>query len=106
MLQTLGKVTVPSAGTPVQLSTKTLNANSAYFQALSGNTGKMYVGLAGMIKTTLVNVLHVIVPPPASPLTLDSWDVVGITIGPIDFSQLWIDADTSTQGLLISYLVT
>jgi hypothetical protein len=106
-LFTLGKVTVTTPGTIVQLSTSVLNCNTAYFQALSSNTGKIYVGVAGLNKATGAGLLRVIEPPTSSPTTLDSWNPAsGVSVAPIDFSKLYIDADNPSEGLLISYLVT
>ena len=106
MFVSLGKTTVVSAGTPVRVINSTTNCNVVFFQALSTNTGKVYVGISGMVKATFVNVLRVLVPPPATPLTLDSWSPQGITPGPIDLSTIFIDADNNTEGMLISYLVS
>ena len=107
MFVSLGKVTVTTAGIPVQLAAKTTNCNVAYFQALSTNTGKIYIGVtAGLVKATLANVLRVLLPPPATPLTLDSFSPQGITPGPIDLSTIFVDADNSLEGILVSYLVS
>jgi hypothetical protein len=100
----LGKITVTTAGTPVQVITKTTNCNTVSFQALSTNTGKIYIGLNNIVKASLANVLRVLEPPIASPTTLDSWSPQGITIGPIDLSQIWLDSDTSGEGMLVSFL--
>lgn len=104
MFVALGKKTVATAGTPVQVVLVTTNCNAVYFQALSTNTGKVYVGLSGLVKATLVNVLRVLVNPPATPLFLDSWSPQGITIGPIDLVNVFLDVDTNGEGALISYL--
>ena len=105
MFVSLGKIAVTTAGVPQQVVLVTTNCNVAYFQALSTNTGKIYIGLSGLVKATLANVLRVLVPPPTTPLTLDSWNPQGITQAPIDLSTIFLDADTSGQGLVISYLV-
>jgi hypothetical protein len=104
-LFSIGKKTVTTAGTPVQVIATSTNCTAAYFQALSTNTGKIYIGAgAGLIKASFANVLRVIVPPPASPLTLDSWNPQGITMGPIDLSTIWVDSDNSGEGILVSFL--
>jgi hypothetical protein len=105
MFVSLGKITVPTPGTPVSLATKTTNCNGVFFQALSANTGKVYIGLNGMVKATFTNVMRVLVPPPATPLTLDSWSPQGITIAPIDISTILVDADNPNEGILLCYLV-
>lgn len=105
-LVSFGKKTVTVAGTPVQVTTTVTNLNTLYVQALSSNSGKIYLGLAGIVKASLANVLRVLVPPPTTPLTLDSFSPgSGVSVGPMDLSTIWLDSDNSGEGVLISYLV-
>lgn len=106
MLGSLGKVTVTTAGTPVQIVTTTLNCNSVFFSTIAGQSGQqMYIGLKNMVKSTLVGVLHILEKSITTPAFLDHWAIVcGVGQSPIDLSTIWIDADTSADSLLISYL--
>lgn len=107
MLVSLGKIVVTTAGTPVQVVSGTTNCNTVYFSALSGQAGQqMYIGLKGLVKATLVGVLHILQKPLATPATLDQWAPgSGVSVGPIDLSTIYVDADTSGDGILVSYLV-
>jgi hypothetical protein len=107
MLVSLGKIVVASAGTPVQVSATSLNVNTAFFQVVSGQSGaQMYIGLLGLTKASLVKVLRVLQKPLATPGINDSWTVQGtVTMAPIDLSAIYIDADTTNDALLVSYLI-
>lgn len=106
LLQSFGVVIVSTAGHPMQISLVPINCNAIYFQALSTNTGKIYIGLAGLNKSTLANNLRVLLPPPAGAVTLDSWNPQArASHGPMDLSTIFIDADNSGEGVEIAYLV-
>jgi hypothetical protein len=106
LLRSFGIVTVPTAGIPVQVSPTPTNCNAVYFQALSTNLGKIYIGLKNLKSSTLVGGLRVLMPPPVSPLFLDSWNPQGRTAAaPIDLSALYVDVDNSGEGVEISYLI-
>lgn len=106
MLASFGKVTVTTAGTPVRLTANTLNCNSVFFSTISGQSGQqMYIGLSGLVKATLVNVLRVLQKPVATPASLDNWPIIcEVGQSPLDLSTIFIDADTSGDSLLVSYL--
>ena len=105
-LLSLGKVTVAAAGTPVRFSSVVINCNAVYISTIAGQVGQqMYVGLSGLVKATLVNVLRVLQKPVATPATLDSFMFQSnVSAGPIDLSTLFVDADTSADAILVSYL--
>lgn len=108
-LVSIGKVTVTTAGTPVKLSagTPSVNANAVYIQyPFTGNTGpQMYIGVAGLVKATLVGVLRILVRQAAATTPFDKWDPQSsVNMGPFDLSALFVDADASGDFILVSYL--
>lgn len=119
MLQVLGPVRVAIPGTPVSVTATvaTVDAggivnnparftcHAVLFQALPANTGKVYVGLAGLNKTTLAGVAAVLAVPTANAIPAFS---VSLTLAPagVDLSDLYLDADVATEGALVSILVT
>lgn len=106
LLQSYGVVKVITPGTPTQVAMNPINCNAIYFQALSTNTGKIYIGLAGLNKSTLANNLRVLLPPPAAAVTLDSWNPQALAShGPINLNTIFIDADNTGEGVEIAYLV-
>jgi hypothetical protein len=106
-LFSLGKVTVTTPGTPVPLSATSISVNALYFQALSGNTGVLYVGKQSMVRATLVGVFRTIAAPTAATpaIILPDWNLVSsVFTAPFDISQIFLDADVGTNGLLVSYV--
>ena len=103
MIGTLGRVRVTTAGTPVQLTTTRTPVQGLYVTPEHDNTGVVYVGLAGMVAATGVNVIGVIGIPgthgivPFNPQVSAS-PVIG------DLSLLWIDASVSGDGIFVGYV--
>ena len=93
-MTSLGKVTVTTAGTPVQLTSAISAAQLWAVKAAAGNTGKTYLGFSGMNKTTYSNVFWELGPgevfPPPGFIT------GGNTINP---SIVFVDADTNNNYL-------
>lgn len=106
-----GKVLVAAAGTPVRAtSTQTtpstkVSAHTIFFQALSGNTGRVFVGGPTMNKTTLAGVYGMIPAPSASTAT-GTLPYFEATIVPapngLNLADFWLDAEQSTDGVLIA----
>lgn len=106
-VNSLGKISVAAAGTPVQVSTDTtLRVNRIRFAVVIGQTGRIFLGSAGMNKTTGVGVIKEFWPTGAGGAIADAWEVAdsagGDTLRPSDF---WVDANTSGEGLMVSYCV-
>lgn len=113
-----GKVVVVTSGTPVQVpSTLLLPASSGTIgagglstvhafvvQTLAGNTGKIYVGLAGMVKATLAGVLVVLPVPTANLIPTFSVSLTEAA-NALSLTDLWFDADNSGEGVTISGVV-
>jgi hypothetical protein len=105
-LISLGLVIVTTAGTPVPVSATPLNCNAAYFTTVRASQSgqQMYVGVTGMNKSTLAGVMKVLEKPTAT--AADSFQMTpkkGKAL--IDLSRVYIDADTSGDGILVSALI-
>ena len=118
MFQIIGPITVPAAGTPVRVTNSIatdahglnpdparFSCHAALFQARPSNTGKVYIGLATMSKSTLAGVAAVLAVPTANVIPSFS---MALTLSPagIDLSDLYLDADTNGEGILLSVLIT
>jgi hypothetical protein len=112
MIQVLGKLAVPTAGTPVQLYSLLAAANfpfKAYhaimLQANFNNTGKIYIGNAQMNKTTLVGCCAVLAIP-----TVAGAQSFGMALplspAGVDITALYLDADVNGESVLGSVLTT
>lgn len=107
-LVSLGRTLVMVAGTPqrvvapVSLNPATVHA--VVIQVLPSNTGKVYVGVSGLNKTTLAGVLSVLAVPTANMLPAFSISITHAA-NAIPVTDLYIDVDTGGEGVLISALV-
>ena len=107
MLRSLGKVTVTVSGTPIRLTnaegdpTVRYPAHSFLVEALSTNTGALYVGTRTMDKTSLAGVFAIIPPPLTNSFPSFSTTV---TYAPAAFNlaDIWLDAAVSGEGALVS----
>jgi hypothetical protein len=100
----LGKVTVATPGTLVQLSTNNnLRASKIYFQVIPGLTGKGYIGKSGMVRSTLANVIRVLWPNSGGGISdsffLESQGDADL----LNLSEYYIDMDVAGEGLLVTY---
>jgi hypothetical protein len=105
----LGKL-APTAGTPIRLTANLVGAlvdpylpygnknssddawvNKIEIKSVSTNSGNLYIGIAGMVKATLVNVIRVIEPgeswPLANPVGMNTYHL----------GELFIDVDTTND---------
>ncbi|HXE62474.1 MAG TPA: hypothetical protein VN519_02990 [Bryobacteraceae bacterium] len=97
IMTTLGRVDVPTPGTPVPLATDpAITASKLFVQSVPGLTGKTYLGTRTMSKTTLAGVARVL--SPGDSFFLESQDGAD-TIRLKDYA---IDADVAGEGLLVS----
>lgn len=107
-LVSLGRTLVVVAGTPVAVQVpSTVNPPTCHafvVEALSGNTGKVYIGLVGLNKSTLVGCLVVLPVPTANLIPTFSVSVTAAS-NAVALDQLYIDADNSGEGVLISAVV-
>jgi len=97
-LTSLGRITVPTPGTPVVLSTNVrTQAARLVFQTAPLNAGKTYFGQTGMNKTTLAGVSRILAPTDVYEVTTEDG------MDGIPLAQVAIDADNAGEGLLVSY---
>ena len=100
----LGRINVATPGTLVQLSSNTsLRASKIFFQVIPGLTGKGYVGKAGMVRASLVNVIRVLWPNSAGGFS-DSFFLESQQDSDVlNLSEYYVDMDVAGEGLLITY---
>lgn len=106
----MGLIAVPSPGTPVQICTdNTLEVSLIMVRTVPGFTGRTYVGLAGMNKSsaTMPGVIRIFSEPPAS--GPQDGEVIPPASGGhsnvIRASDYWIDADVAGEGLIVTCYV-
>jgi hypothetical protein len=100
----IGRVNVPTPGTPVPLSTDpTAIASRLFFQVIPGLTGKTYVGVPTMAKATLAGVARVLWPNSSGGFS-ETFEVKAEdgenSIRVMDYV---VDADVAGEGLLVTY---
>ena len=110
-----GKTLVPVVGTPVRVSVPPEIAGPAahglsgvhaiLVGALSTNTGKVYIGVAGLDRVALTRVLVVLPIPTANLLPTFSISV-SAAANALSLSDLWIDVDVAGEGVLVSAVVS
>ena len=107
-LHSLGRVLVPTGGVPVALPIPPAidppTVHAFVIEVLPSNTGKIYVGLVGLNRSTLAECLIVLPVPTANLLPTFS---VSVAIGanPLRLDTIYLDADTNNDGVLISAVV-
>jgi len=109
MWHSIGKVTVTTAGTLVQVTDEHAAAQTILFQALAGNTGCIYICSSSTAsKTTLVGVLAVLAAPTLTDEVATTLPTVMVSVytapAPLDLQNLWVDSDEDGDGCLVSYV--
>jgi hypothetical protein len=103
--KSLGRVNVTTPGVPVQLSATRLRCSRIRVSVVSGLTGKMYLGGAGLVGSTLTGVIKELWPNSTGGVD-DSYEFVSYSDAPLlDLSQYWIDAAVGGEGLIVAYWV-
>jgi hypothetical protein len=100
----MGRVNVPTPGTPVPLSTDgTATVSKLFFQVIPGLTGKTYVGAPTMAKTTLAKTVRVLWPNSAGGFS-ETFEVEAQDgEDSIHLADYAVDADVAGEGLLVTY---
>lgn len=103
-LRSLGWVTVPTAGSPVQVSATGVRCHSVFIQQVGSNTAAMHIGTdSNMDPTTGASMLATLPTPTANSLPSYTGGVDQAVAG-IDLQEIWIDATVSGEEVLVSYL--
>ena len=104
--RSFGKVAGPTPGTPVPITTDTnLRAAKLRFAVVIGETGRVFLGVAGMNKATGSGVIKEFWPTGAGggiadELVLESPN--GDLLRPADY---YVDATVAGEGLIVAYWV-
>jgi len=105
--RSLGKIRVTTPGTPVRITTDTtLRATIVRFSVFIGGTGRVYLGVQGMNRTTGVGVIKEFWPTTAAGGIADELILEAPVIGShslFRLSDFYVDADVANEGLLVSY---
>lgn len=102
----LAVITVATAGVPVQATTSRIPAHAILIEALWSNGGRMYIGNSALVVSTKTGLLSVL-PAPSDPVKGPFPAVsAGIPSAPngLRLDEIWIDAQTSGDSVIISYL--
>lgn len=111
MVDSLGYVTVTTPGTLVRATvnepdpTRRIGVQAILFQALPTNAGVVYYGLAGMNRTTGVNVLGIL-PAPSDPTTgpfPSASPSLPLSAAGLNAADFYVDADSGSDGVLVVY---
>ncbi len=101
--RSLGKVAVPTPGTPVRVtSDTTIRAHRIRFAVAIGETGRVFLGVEGMDKATGAGVVKEFWPTGVSggvagELVLES------AAGDLRPSDYYVDTNTAGEGLIVAY---
>ena len=106
----LGLVRVPTPGTPVRITADmTLQVMQMMVRTVPGFTGKTYLGLAGMDKTSSAKtgVIRILSEPPA--FGPQDGEVLPAATGGqgnvLRVSDYWVDADVAGEGVIVTCFV-
>ena len=104
-----GLIQVPSPGTPVQITTDpSITACLLMVRTIPGFTGKTYLGLAGMNKSSAAKtgVIRVLSEPAFGPQDGEFIPPTGRAHGNVlRVSDFWVDADVAGEGVLVTGFV-
>jgi hypothetical protein len=106
MIQSLGKITV-TPGVPKKITDLQANPNihlatgSIMIQTLSSSTGRVYIGLSNMDKTTGTGVIAVLAVPTANSIPAFAAGNPTAQAG-INANEIYIDGDSTSDGVIAS----
>jgi len=100
----MGRVSVPTPGTPVPLSTNPIaRASKLFFQVIPGLTGKTYAGVPTMTKATFAGVARILWPNAAGGFSENFYIEAQDGENSIRLADYAVDADVAGEGLLVTY---
>ena len=103
--KSFGKIAVSTPGTPVRLTTDTtLRVARLRFAAVIGETGRVFLGVAGMNKANGTGVIKEFWPTGSGGGVADQIEFAAIDnrhlLIPADY---YVDANNASEGLIASY---
>jgi hypothetical protein len=101
----LGKIVVATPGTPIQVSTlpPTPACCRIRFEMPAGNTNGAFVGVAGLVGSTLTNCIKQLVKPTAG-APLDAFEIADEdSRNTLHIADYWVDVTTASDGVLVTY---
>ena len=103
--KSFGKIAVPTPGTLVRLTTDTaLRLARLRFAVVIGETGRVFLGIAGMNKANGTGVIKEFWPTGAGGGVADQIEIAAIEnrhlLTPADY---YVDANNAGEGLIASY---
>lgn len=103
--RSIGKITVPTPGTPVRVtSDNTIRAHRIRFAVAIGETGRVFLGVAGMTKASGAGVVKEFWPTGAGGGVADEL-LLESAVGDLRPSDYYVDANTAGEGLIVAYWV-
>lgn len=101
--QSLGRVNVPTPGTPVPLATVSTPCSRIRVSVIAGLTGKMYFGTQTVNHATLNGVIAELWPNSAGGVddSYEIWTAAGSD--ELNLADYSIDAAVAGEGLIVSY---
>ena len=103
--QTLGKITIVTSGTKVQITSAHVPVHAIFIQQNPANTHKIFVGLSTMNQATLAGVLAILPPPTTTSFPAIAVSPIG---GPnaLDLADIYVDVAAGGDGesVVVSYL--
>lgn len=106
MIKALGKITVPSAGTPVRITLPSDFAiHGIMVQAWRANVGMVFVGAKYMDISSGVG-LYAQIPAPTDAFIGTFSAALTIAPNGLNTKEFWIDADENDDAVIVSVLVT
>lgn len=102
----IGKIAAATPGTPVRVTNDLeIFCHRIMFAVIPGNTGKTYIGTAGMQKSTLTSVARVFTAPNAGPQDGMILPPSGDGTNAYRLADFYVDSDTAGDGVLVTYWV-
>lgn len=102
-IQSLGKIAVPTPGTPVPLASTSMLVWKYRVQAVIGETGKIWLGDSTLQSASNTGVIKSFWPTGAGGGVADSFeDFADDDDNVIDISQLRLDAQNAGEGAIVS----
>jgi hypothetical protein len=103
-ITSLGRINQPTPGTPIPLSANTTQrVTKLLIQMIPGLTGKAYLGVSTMSKTTLAGVVRTFWPNQSGGVSDQFFLETDDSEDSINLSQYSIDLDVAGEGVLVSY---